>query len=84
MWMFRSQRLLPDGQRPFVQRLCLGILALVIVKPGQVVEARGDIAVPDVSIKKPVPSISFVFSSFLNSGLRSIIIGTPTPYLFGL
>ena len=41
--MVGPQRLLPDRQGPLVERLGLRVLALVVVEPRQVVEARGHI-----------------------------------------
>jgi len=39
--MVRAARLLPDGQGAFVERLGLGVVALGVVRPCQVVQAVG-------------------------------------------
>ena len=39
--MLRAQGLFPDCQRPLIERLGLGVLALGVVHRPQVVEARG-------------------------------------------
>jgi hypothetical protein len=43
--MLRSDRLLIDRQRALVQRLRLGIAALIIVQQSAVVEAGGDVLI---------------------------------------
>ena len=43
--MLRPQRLLPDPQRPLVERLRFGVLALGMIKHRQVVEAGGHVRV---------------------------------------
>ena len=40
-----AERLLPDRQRALVERLGVGVLALVLVHDGQVVEGRGHVGV---------------------------------------
>ena len=41
--MVWSKRVLPDCQRALVQRLCLGIQALLIIDDRQVVQGKGHI-----------------------------------------
>ena len=47
LWVPRPQGLCKDGQRPFVHRLGLGVLSVVFVEHGQVVECHRHVGMTD-------------------------------------
>ena len=65
--MLGAQRLLPDGQRPLVARLRLGIAALGMVELRQVVEARGDIGM--LGAEHLLPDGQRLFQGWLGVGI---------------
>ncbi len=68
--MLRPEGRLVDRQRPLVPRLRLGVLALVVVEPRQVVEARGNTRV--LGTQRLLPDRQGAFVGRLGLGVSAL------------